>query len=371
VNDLVIVGGGPAGLATAIAARLEGLSVVVLDKAPEPGIDKACGEGLMPDAVECLRALGVALPPGMPLRGIRYVDGPLAANGAFPGPPGLGVRRPALHRALAERAREVGAELRWGVAADGLIADGVEASGKRLAARVVVGADGLHSRVRRWGGLETAASQGRRGGAPPRFGVRRHYGLAPWTDHVEVHFGDRCEAYVTPVGDDEVGVAILWSGRKARFDALLANWPALAARLTDAPIRSRDRGAGPLHQAVPAVQCGRVALVGDASGYLDAITGEGIAVALHQAAALATAISSHRLDRYHAVHRRIGRLPGVLTRLVLALDRRPALRRRALAGLAAEPAMFSRLLGVHARSLPPRDLAAVATLRLLARVAAA
>ena len=140
------------------------------------------------------------------------------------------------------------------------------------------------------------------------------------------------------------------SGRKARFDDLIADFPELTERLGSTPRSSRDQGAGPLLQGVAAVQRGRLALVGDASGYLDAITGEGIAVALHQSAALVAALERGRLEDYPTAHRRIGRLPGVMTRAVLSLDRRPRLRRRTLAALAAEPALFSRLLGVHASS---------------------
>jgi flavin-dependent dehydrogenase len=118
VRDVLIVGGGPAGLATAIRARLAGLTAAVLDRAVPP-IDKACGEGLMPDAVARLREIGVE-PRGVPFRGIRYVDRGLVAEGLFPHSGGLGVRRTELHAALVRRAEEVGVELRWGIKATGL-----------------------------------------------------------------------------------------------------------------------------------------------------------------------------------------------------------------------------------------------------------
>jgi flavin-dependent dehydrogenase len=452
--DLVVVGGGPAGLATAIGARLAGLSVRLFDRR-RPPIDKACGEGLMPDAVARLAALGIELQgaavdgdaagPAFPFRGIRYLDGELIATGCFPRAGGLGVRRLVLHQALARRAEEVGVELCWGVPVEGLETVGepavsgaragragevietrageafaVRAGGERVAARFIVGADGLHSRLRRWAGLElpVAAAGGsrsrsrrwgeraapisgaasgplfspagpvgaearhepsgeapavsaRRSTLPPgaRFGVRRHFACRPWSDFVEVYWGPGCEAYVTPVGAREVGVAMLWSGRKSDFDQLLSCWPDLAARLAGAAATSRDRGAGPLRQDVGGVQRGNLALAGDAAGYLDAITGEGIAVALHQAAALVDAILAGDLTRYAAAHWRIVRLPNLMTSLVLGLERRPALRRRAIRALAAEPALFSRLLGIHARALPPRQLGALGALRLLARFA--
>jgi flavin-dependent dehydrogenase len=479
-TDLLVIGGGPAGLATAIQARLAGLSVRVLDRC-RPPIDKACGEGLMPDAVARLGELGVALPPGegCRIRGIRYLDGDTVAEGVFPRAGGLGVRRLDLHRALVRRAEELGVELCWGVAATGLapaqpaparpsgepapvaqpgtpaprlaeepgrwLASGAytDRAGLELAAaRWVVGADGLRSRVRQWAGLEPSSPPDR----SRRFGVRRHFACRPWSDMVEVYWGPGCEAYVTPVGPRLVGVAMLWGGPErsavadgqadvadeqagalaaptafasgaaralASFDHLLASFPALAARLAGAPPASRDRGAGPLLQRARAVVRGNVALVGDAAGYVDAITGEGLAVALHQAVALVAALApatraagnqpaapevttlhaklpyagaleaialnatapgrpaasdDQALARYAAAQRRIGRLPDNMTSLLLAIERRPRLRRRVVRALAAEPALFSRLLGIHARALPPARLGIDGALRLVYRL---
>lgn len=398
-TDLLVIGGGPAGLATAIAARLAGLSVRVVERS-RPPIDKACGEGLMPDAVARLGELGVELPAGegFRFRGIRYLDGDVVAEGVFPRAGGLGVRRLHLHQALARRAAELGVDLWWGVTVHGLapaeLAPGSPAArrpgaaappapappaakpftagaytdraGLELAAaRWVIGADGLRSRVRRWAGLDGPPARRR------RLGVRRHFGCRPWSDMVEVHWGPGCEAYVTPVGPDEVGVAMLWSDGKASFDALLAHFPALAARLAGAPAVSRDRGAGPLLQRPRGVCRGNVALVGDASGYVDAITGEGLAVALHQSAALIEALAAGDLARYAARHRRIGRLPDNMTALLLAVERRPWLRHRMVRALAAEPALFSRLLGIHARTLPPARLGIDGAFRLIYRLVTA
>lgn len=349
--DVLVVGGGPAGLATAIQARLAGLTATVLDRG-RPPIDKACGEGLMPDAVERLAALGVELPPGesSPIRGIRYLDGDLVAEGRFPGAGGLGVRRLALHRAMIERAEALGVELHWETVFDPQAAP--------PAALWIVGADGLRSKVRQWAGLE--------GGSSPlkRFGVRRHFHLRPWSDCVEVYWGPECEAYVTPVAADELGVALLWSGPAKGFDDILPRFPELAGRLAGAEPASRDRGIGPLHQRVQQVCRGNVALVGDAAGYLDAITGEGMAIAFHQAAALVAAIERGELSSYAAAHRKIHRLPDFITRLVLGLEKRPGLRRRALRALAADPDLFSRILGIHGRTLRPRELGVGGAFRL-------
>jgi flavin-dependent dehydrogenase len=359
--DLLIVGGGPAGLATAIRARLAGLGATVIDRS-RPPIDKACGEGLMPDAVARLREIGV-VPRGLLFRGIRYFDRGIVAEGLFPQAGGLGVRRTELHEALVRRAEEVGVDLRWGVKAEGLREGGVETDQGILTAGWIVGADGLRSRVRQWAGLDGDA------GPLLRYGVRRHFAMAPWSDFVEVYWGPDCEAYVTPVAADQVGIAFLWSGRKADFDALLASLPELRARVAGAPPASRDRGTGPLSQRARAVRQGNLALVGDAAGYFDAITGEGLAVALHESAALVEALVAGDLDRYARAHRRINRLPDFMTGLVLALEQRPRLRARAVRALAAEPALFSRLLGIHARTLPPRRLG-LGALRLAWRLVA-
>ena len=363
--DVLVVGAGPAGLATAIRARAARLTVTVVDGAPGPPVDKACGEGLMPDGVEALRRLGVD-PASLdcpPFRGIRYVDGETVAEGSFPGAPGLGVRRTRLHAALIARAVEAGVEIRWGTRVTRFRGNTPQA----LPARFVVGADGLLSRVRRQAGLEGRAARRR------RFGVRRHFRLpaAEVPRVVEVWWGDRCEAYVTPVGPEEVGVAMLWEGRTADFDTLLAGFPRLAARLAGREVLSRDRGAGPLRQRVRGVVRGNLALVGDASGYVDAITGEGLSLAFHQADALARALAAGDLAPYAAAHRRLGRLPDGTTRLLLALERRPGLRRRAVRVLAADPALFSRLLAVHAREAPLASLGWTSAARLAWRLAKA
>jgi flavin-dependent dehydrogenase len=349
--DLLIVGGGPAGLATAIAARLGGLTATVLERA-RPPIDKPCGEGLMPAGVARLDELGVRLPAaaGRPFRGVRYRDGELLAEAEFPGAAGLGIRRTALHEALVRRAGEVGVELRWGTAVRGLAPGGVATDHGAVSGRWLVGADGLNSRLRSWAELEGPAGRHR------RFGVRRHYRREPWTDKVEVWWADGVEAYVTPVAARLVGVALLWSGGKSRFDRLLARFPALAERLAGAEPASRDKGAGPLDRRPRRVWRDRLLLVGDAAGYLDAITGEGMDLAFHQAFALVDAVRRDDPRRYARYCRRLARLPFALIRLLLFAERRPALRRRLIRTLADDPRLFRRLLAIHTRHRPPRSL---------------
>src|ERR1700753_4476233 len=102
--DLLVAGGGPGGLAAALHARRQGLSVIVAEPREHP-IDKACGEGLMPGGLAELVSLGVD-PYGMPLRGIAYLDQQRRVEAPFRGRFGRGVRRTTLHAALASRAKE-------------------------------------------------------------------------------------------------------------------------------------------------------------------------------------------------------------------------------------------------------------------------
>ncbi len=358
-TEILVVGGGPAGLATALELRRLGREVLVVDRS-RPPIDKACGEGLMPDGLKVLEDLGVSIEGSRSaaIRGIRYLEGRTRVEAEFPGRPGLGIRRPVLHQALVDRAQATGVRTRWGVSVQGLEENEVRTTDGPIAARWIVGADGLHSRVRRWVGLDRSRIRFRRAG------VRRHFRMAPWTDLVEVYWTDGCEAYVTPVSADEVGVALLWSGQKADFDTLLARFPVLAERLEGIETSSDSRGAAQLEQRTRGVQRGRVALVGDAAGYRDAITGEGLSLAFHQARVLAEAIDEGDLRRYERGNRQLTALPYFLIRLLLEAERRPRLRRRMIRSLASEPSLFKRLLAIHVREAPPRSLGTRGVLRL-------
>lgn len=337
--DVVVVGGGPAGLAAAMACRLRGFEVVVLDPKTPP-IDRPCGEGIMPEGTAVLERLGVDLRWSgcRALGGIRWIDADRTASGAFPAAPGIGIRRTALHLAMAERAARLGVRLEWGRAASGLREGAVETTAGPVEATWVVGADGRASRVRRWAGLPVRAP------ARGRIGVRRHFAVEPWTDLVEVYWGDRVEAYVTPVGDREVGVALMAEGRVG-FDDLLGRFPSLCARLAGAGPASPEAGAGPFGHRCPRVTVGRVLLVGDATGTLDPITGEGLGLAFREAELLAEAVAAAETSRYEIGIRRLKRAPALLNRLVLLLADNPRLRRRTVAAI--DGALFGRLLGLR------------------------
>jgi len=323
--DLIVVGAGPAGLATALYASRAGLSTIVLEARPSP-IDKACGEGLMPAAVRRLHELGVH-PQGQVIRGIRYTDGHRAVDAAFGHGCGLGVRRTTLQAALLDAARVAGVKVVDSSAADVRPdAAGVSVDGRR--ARYLAVADGLHSAIRRQLGLQRATSA-----TAPRWGTRQHFAVAPWTDLVEVHWGPASEAYVTPVGPELVGVAVL-SGEQAPFADQLAAFPALRDRLPEAGATS-VRGAGPFLQRTSARVAGRVLLVGDAAGYVDALTGEGISVALACARALVDCVAADD--------------PGAYERRWLAASRRYRTITSSLLWARRQPLLASRIVPLCAR----------------------
>jgi flavin-dependent dehydrogenase len=332
--DLLIVGGGPGGLATALHARRQGLSVIVAEPRVTP-IDKACGEGLMPGGLAGMTSLGID-PPGLPFRGIAYVSQHRRAEARFRDCPGRGVRRTTLHTALAARAKEQ--ETEWistRITSVDQDANGVTAAGVR--AKWMVAADGLHSAVRRAVGI------GARAGKPRRYGVRWHFSVPAWSEFVEVHWSPWGEAYVTPVEPDLVGVAIL---SRQRPD--LAWFPRLAQRLRDAP-PGQPRGCGPLRQVVSRRVAGRVLLVGDAAGYEDALTGEGISLAVKQAGAAVAAIIDEAPLSYEAAWRRVTRDYRLLTRsLVLATAPRVG-RRAVVPAFSLLPRVFGRALNTLAR----------------------
>jgi flavin-dependent dehydrogenase len=332
--DLLIAGGGPGGLAAALHARRHGLSVIVAEPRDQP-IDKACGEGLMPGGLTELASLGVD-PAGMSLRGIAYLSERRRVEAPFPGRPGRGVRRTTLHAALASHAKEQ--DTQWiptRITTVDQDSHGVAAAGVR--ARWLIAADGLHSAVRRAVGINAVP------GTPRRYGVRWHYRVPAWSEFVEVHWSRWGEAYVTPVEPDLVGIAIL-----SRHRPELDWFPRLANHVHGAS-RGRARGCGPMRQMVPRRVAGRVLLVGDAAGYEDALTGEGISLAVKQAAAAVNAIVDDTPSSYEAAWHRITRDYRLLTRSLVLATVPPINRRAIVPACTVLPGVFKKAVRTLAK----------------------
>lgn len=340
--DVLVVGAGPAGIAAAIAASLKGFRVTVADPR-KPPIDKACGEGLLPEAVSALRALGIDLHPGLafPLSGIRFVDDQFSATGALPRGAAFGMRRTSLHHLLLDRAAQVGVSFLWGSRVSGLHPEGAMVSGRRFFSKWVIGADGQNSSVRKWAGLDS------RRAIHARFGFRRHFAAEPWTDAVEVYWAERCQMFVTPTAHNEVCVAFLSRDSRLRLDSALTFFPAVAQKLLSAEATSAELGSVTALSEARAVHSERVFLVGDASFTVDAIAGQGMGLGFQQAIALADALERNDSMQYASAHRRITLMPARVTKLLLEMSKRTWLRRKALRLFSGNPGLFARVVSIH------------------------
>ncbi len=367
----VVVGAGPSGAATALALSRAGHSVTVLDSARFPR-DKACGEGLMPPGVACLRRLRVlddVLAVGAPrIQGVSYTHGggTPAAYAPFPVPPGggerwgLGVRRTLFDSVLVEALRRAPrVTLLEGVRATGLLhsasglVGGVTTEQGEVPAAVVVAADGLHSPMRAaagWTGPARAAG---------RYGLAGHWKLdVRELDRITVTFAQRQEWYQCPVGAELLLVSTL--ADRSRIGATARNYVA-AARAALPALRGAEPvggvlAAGQFRQRPRTVAAGGMFLVGDAAGYDDPTTGEGIGIGLmlgerlglHLAALLSGDVDATTAQaRYRRDHAALHRNRRRVTALALVMARHPGLSRRAVARAADRPAALGALLGVN------------------------
>jgi flavin-dependent dehydrogenase len=329
-------------MAAAVALQQQGLQVTVLDRAVPP-VDKACGEGLLPDGIRALKELGVALPAGTGFcfRGIRFLDGRSSVAADFPKGPGIAVRRTSLHSVLISAAQRAGAALRWGVRNVEVCGHRVVVDGCSLRARWVIGADGQNSQLRHQAGLDRHRIERR------RYGFRRHYRVAPWSSYMELYWGARCQVYVTPVSMEEVCVSVISRDPRLRVNDGLAGFPELERRIRSAPPVSREMGALTVTRELRDVYCGCLALIGDASGSVDAITGEGISLSFKQATALAEAVKRGRLKDYQAEHKNLSSRPRAMAALMLAIAKHGGLQKRVLASLEKRPSVLESLLAIH------------------------
>lgn len=353
--DVFIAGAGPAGLACAIAAAQQGLSVSIADGMAPP-IDKACGEGLLPETVATLTTLGIAPQEiarhgSHPLLGIRFIgpsnngQRPHTVQASFAGEPGIGVERATLHQLLLNRAASLGVRLHWRTVVQSFDRNStqlvVQTNQGLHRARFLVGADGHGSRIRSLAGLDRGRVTSR------RFGLRQHFTIRPWSPFAEVFWSDRGEAYITPVGPNRICAAFLSRQRFTCVAEALSCFPALSARVAHAPAADIPRAAVSINRRLKAVTSGNVALLGDASGSVDAITGEGLSIAFSQALALASSIHRGDLRSYQRGHEAIRRLPAFMSSAMLLMDRSPILRDLTLATFASCPLIFDALLRLH------------------------
>jgi flavin-dependent dehydrogenase len=383
-TDAVVVGAGPSGATTALLLARLGHDVVLVDRARFPR-DKACGEGVMPPGVDALRRMGlyemVLATGARPLRGVTYqLPGARPrVNVPFPVPPGggpahgLGVRRTTFDAVLVEAVRdEPRATVREGERVTGLLRNasatvtGVTTTAGEIQGRIVIAADGLHSPIRAWSGLSI----------PPR--ARMRYGLAGhWRvetsarDAINVTLAGSREWYEAPVGPDLLLVSIL--SYRTRHPVTAREYAAAARRsvpaLRGAELVSGPLGAAHFHQRVRTVAEGGLFLVGDASGYDDPTTGDGIAIGMLLAERLAKHASDFLSGRisaevaaaaYTRDHAELVRERRRLTQLALFLARSPSLSRRAIRRAARNPAALGKLVAINCgyqsfRDLTPRD----------------
>lgn len=289
----------------------------------------------MPDALDALRRLGIGFSSDQSFlfRGIRFIGdgGTVAAD--FRREPGVAIRRVRLHQMLMDRAEDLGVKLFWRTHVNSLCG---------IRARWIIGADGQNSRVRKWSGLDAIASQS------CRYGFRRHYSIAPWTDFMEIYWGAGCQMYVTGISSNTVAVALIVRDSHMRIDQAMPLFPELERRLQGARPITEERGAITFTRRLKRVYRGNTVLIGDASGSVDAITGAGISLAFRQAVALADALVTGDLERYQTAHRRMRRRPAFMAQAMLLLDRFPIARPYVLRSFGARPAIFETLLAVHA-----------------------
>jgi len=395
-REVVVVGGGPAGSACAAFLARAGRDVLLLDAARFPR-DKVCGESVSPGAWQVLAELGAAdavraLAP-RPIRGMRLrsPDGTSFA-GRYPTTEvaGFGMRRLTLDATLLEVARRAGAEVREGVTVVAALAAGGAPGAERapswpaaaavggvlaetaqgplaVRARLVVAADGRHSRVARSLGLLAERPRHR------RFAVRGHFeGVEGLADTGEMHVSHAGYCGVAPLSGGLANVAIVLAPEALAlaggdltgfFLRTLHALPELGERLARARLLAAPRAIGPLAVEARRPWAPGALLVGDAAGFYDPFTGEGVTLALRSArdaaevalAALATPSGPRDLRAYEARRHAQTRDKFRVNQLLQRLIAHPALANLAARRLAARPRLADRLVGIAGDLVPARE----------------
>jgi geranylgeranyl reductase family protein len=396
VVDVIVVGAGPAGAATAILLAERGWSVALLDKAAFPR-PKICGEYLSPEASRILDRLGVLKTVdqagAQPLRGMRIVapDGTVL-EGVYPttGPwrgyrdHALAVPREKLDRILVERAKSLPVDVRERHRVTGLLTENERIAGVRaqdedgrgleLRARLVVGADGRSSVV--------ASSLGLVRPHPlRRMALVQHVALEGLGDRGEIFIDPPDYAILNPVLPGLVNLGLVvplahaapWSGRlETFFRARLKQLRHLAPRLAGMEPAGRLMAMGPLAYRVGEPRVDGVLLAGDAAGFYDPFTGEGLFTALRSAELLADTahsaltlgdLSTAALAPYARARNRELAAKSRVTRGIQLLIARRWLANVAAHALARRPALLDTIMGVIGDFVPPRELVSQALRR--------
>jgi geranylgeranyl reductase family protein len=367
--EVLVVGAGPAGSAAAAALARAGRDVLLVETHAHPR-PKACAEYASPRIVEELAALGVGedawRPDALPLIGMRVIRNADAVDMAYRDAagqrPSWGLDRQAFDAALAAHAVASGARLmertsfedaHWHGGVGGIGGEVVGASlrtadGRRtVRCRWLIGADGARSRVAQ------RVSRDRGAGWLRRLGLVAHYeGVAELSDHGEMHVGSAFYIGLAPLSGVRlnVGMALPLDGDRRpageRFEAAIAGIPAVAERLRGRHRLTPIRGASPIGHRVAAASGQGWMLVGDAAGFIDPFTGEGIFRALRSARAAAEALSAGdegASERYRAARRQAFAAKDALTWLVQGMLAAPPVMGYALRRLAARPSLAERL----------------------------
>jgi len=258
---------------------------------------------------------------------------------------------------MLNQAAALGVQFLWETPVTGIRGDGVNlAGGDFVPAKWIIGADGAQSRVRRWAGLHSSNKR------DERMAWRAHIVVAPWSEYVEIHWAENAQAYVTPVSANEVCVVMVSRNENRDIRLALNEFPELASRLSGERLSRPARGTVTSTHRLKCVSRGNVALIGDASGSVDAITGEGLSLSFHQAVALAEAMEKNSLNLYQNTHRQFALRATFMARLLLLLDGRTRLRRRTLTVFKNSPEVFARLVSIHVGETSPAHFAATSAL---------
>ncbi len=372
--EFLVVGGGPVGSAVALQLGQAGREVLLVDAGAST--KKVCGEGLLPSGWSALEDLGVSeqITQRAEILHLRYqiTDPTGKAMRVLTAPltrPAFGVQRPVLCEAFADALAQSRAPVCRGVkfralsfTDRGVTVELEDSNGThtRKRCRFLIGADGLHSKVRRAAGLASEKPRRYR-----RWGTRIYLRSQEIRRGVEVTLGESVESYLTPLGDHLYGLAFLWSphllgrplpGEGPPWERLLnLLGPGVRAHLPrDADFFGPEHAIGPLQQLVksPLHANRRVALVGDAAGYLDALTGEGLCLGLSQARALCDLILSGRVERYPDVHSVLKRRHRYVVSGLLWLLEHPQVKERVFASLSQSPELFCRVIRFAVEEAP-------------------